>query len=200
MTIRVRMGSSHWSALAWSLRAARLPHCRTYRYFPCAEFAVFAAEDGVAPGQRVRARRAWPRARVLPADGLSVAPLGLAAGSRCAHQSARCGEEGAGASGGAERAAGAKAARAWGRHHGGAPTRQQLDLNQELHRCSSLEQILGVIERAKTQKVTPSTVNIITAVNKIAKLRTPGQRPRAEELLLVRSEVVAGHSATCDDD
>lgn len=193
MTIRVRMGPSHWSALAWSLRAA-LPHGRVNRCFPCAEFAVFAAEDGVAPGQRARARRAWPRARVLPADGLSIVPLGLAAGSRCVH----CGEEGAGSGGGAERAAGAKAARAWGRHHGGAPTRQQLDLNQELHRCSSLEQILGVIERAKTQKVTPSTVNIITAVNKIAKLRTPGQRPRAEELLLVRSEV-AGHSATCDE-
>jgi len=91
-----------------------------------------------------------------------------------------------GGAGGAGRAT--RVGRGWGQQRGASapPTRQQLDLNQDLHGCDSIEQILVVIERAKTRKVALSTVNVITAVNKLAKLRSPGKRQRVEELLLVR--------------
>lgn len=133
---------------------------------------------------------AWPSARAWPAGAVRVAPSELGAGLRRAHDfasphgpSARGTLGGHGAREG--KAAGVKSAKGWGQHRGGPPTRQQLDLNQDLHRCDSIEQILVVIERAKAQKVTLNTVNIITAVNKLAKLRTAGKRQRSEELLLV---------------
>ena len=69
------------------------------------------------------------------------------------------------------------------RRRGVVPTRQQLDLNQELHGCTNFEEMLRAIERARARNITLNTVNIITALNRLAKLRSPGKSARAEELL-----------------
>ena len=63
------------------------------------------------------------------------------------------------------------------------PTQQQISLNKDLHSCESVEQILMMIERANAKRVALNTVNVITAVNKIAKLKSLRKPQRAEELL-----------------
>jgi len=70
--------------------------------------------------------------------------------------------------------------RKWGQR---PPTKQQLDLNHELHSCENVEQLLVVIEKAKARRVLLNTVNIITAINKIAKYKDTKKQQRVKELL-----------------
>ena len=100
------------------------------------------------------------------------------------------GTEGAGPPGPSRRASGPKGVRRWGQQRGAPPTRQQLDLNHELHHCASVEQMLAAIEHAKAKRVPLNTVNIITAINKTVKLNRPGKSAGGRRAQILLQQVL----------
>ena len=74
-------------------------------------------------------------------------------------------------------------AKRWAQRRGVPPTQQQLDLNSRIHRCESVEQLLLTIEGTKTKQMALSNVNVITAISKMAKIKSRGKHQRVGDML-----------------
>ena len=177
--IAMHVGHSPTQAPAWQPRVRRLRSC----------VLTMTSEPGSSErsgrGGRQRPENVGKQIQNQPDGG--EASMGRGSVLRGGYRTGGRGGERGGGGGGGEQAA-QRAAR--GAFAGPRPTAEQIALNQALASCMAPANVLATFEDAVHHGAAPSTVNLVTALHRVAKTLTPAKDTaalRANPDALVRS-------------